>query len=60
MLGYCVGPSVDVSKSMAAERIGAMILGSTLVTEANLEEQYTIKFLFSPLVVYAIVFSSRV
>lgn len=53
MVGDCVGSSADVFESVAAEIIGAMILGSTLATEANLEESLAIKFLFFPLVVHA-------
>lgn len=55
MVGDCVGSSADVFESVAAEIIGAMILGSTLAAEANLEERYVIKFLFFPLVVHAMV-----
>jgi len=53
MVGDCVGSSADVFESVAAEIIGAMILGSTLAAEANLEERYLIKFLLFPLVVHA-------
>ena len=55
MVGDCVGSSADVFESVAAEIIGAMILGSTLAAEANLEERYLIKFLLFPLVVHAMV-----
>ena len=34
MVGDCVGSSADVFESVAAEIIGAMILGSTLAQEA--------------------------
>lgn len=33
MVGDCVGSSADVFESVAAEMIGAMILGSTLANE---------------------------
>ncbi|CAN0457678.1 unnamed protein product, partial [Hapterophycus canaliculatus] len=33
MVGDCVGSSADVFESVAAEMIGAMILGSTLAKE---------------------------
>lgn len=35
MVGDCVGSSADVFESVAAEMIGAMILGSTLAKEAR-------------------------
>ena len=50
MVGDCVGSSADLFESVAAEMIGAMILGSTLANEANFEEGQTIRFLFFPLV----------
>lgn len=53
MVGDCVGSSADVFESVAAEIIGAMILGSTLATEAVMEQNVAIKFLFFPLVVHA-------
>jgi len=53
MVGDCVGSSADVFESVAAEIIGAMILGSTLATEANMDDDGIIKFLFFPLVVHA-------
>lgn len=53
MVGDCVGSSADVFESVAAEIIGAMILGSTLAKEADLDEHTTIQFLFFPLVVHA-------
>lgn len=53
MVGDCVGSSADVFESVAAEIIGAMILGSTVVTEAQLNSNDVIKFLFFPLIVHA-------
>ena len=53
MVGDCVGSSADVFESVAAEIIGAMILGSTLVQEAGLDNSQAIKFLFFPLMVHA-------
>lgn len=53
MVGDCVGSSADVFESVAAEIIGAMILGSTLATEAGMDANTTSKFLFFPLVVHA-------
>mmetsp|Transcript_8103 Transcript_8103/g.12053 ORF Transcript_8103/g.12053 Transcript_8103/m.12053 type:complete len:874 (-) Transcript_8103:192-2813(-) len=53
MVGDCVGSSADVFESVAAEIIGAMILGSTLAKEAELDPTTTIQFLFFPLVVHA-------
>eukprot|EP00520_Triparma_pacifica_P006207 CAMPEP_0118656952 /NCGR_PEP_ID=MMETSP0785-20121206/13753_1 /TAXON_ID=91992 /ORGANISM="Bolidomonas pacifica, Strain CCMP 1866" /LENGTH=797 /DNA_ID=CAMNT_0006549825 /DNA_START=199 /DNA_END=2589 /DNA_ORIENTATION=- len=52
MVGDCVGSSADVFESVAAEIIGAMILGSTLSTEANLPEGETSKFILFPLLVH--------
>ncbi|DAZ94687.1 TPA: hypothetical protein N0F65_000002 [Lagenidium giganteum] len=51
MVGDCVGSSADVFESVAAEIIGAMILGGTLAKEANM--QYPIAFVFFPIVVHA-------
>lgn len=51
MVGDCVGSSADVFESVAAEIIGAMILGGTLAREAQL--QYPIAFVFFPVVVHA-------
>jgi len=53
MVGDCVGSSADVFESVAAEIIGAMILGSSLSREANMSDDVAIKFLFFPLVVHA-------
>ncbi len=53
MVGDCVGSSADVFESVAAEIIGAMILGSTLANEANMENVYANKFVLFPLVVHA-------
>jgi len=53
MVGDCVGSSADVFESVAAEIIGAMILGSTLSAEAEFDYEVAIRFLFFPLVVHA-------
>ena len=54
MVGDCVGSSADVFESVAAEIIGAMILGSTVATEAGMaNDKQGIKFIFFPLVVHA-------
>ncbi|TMW66093.1 hypothetical protein Poli38472_003858 [Pythium oligandrum] len=51
MVGDCVGSSADVFESVAAEIIGAMILGGTLAKEAKLD--YPVAFVFFPVVVHA-------
>ncbi|CAN0265427.1 unnamed protein product, partial [Discosporangium mesarthrocarpum] len=51
MVGDCVGSSADVFESVAAEVIGAMILGSTLAAEAELPRPML--FMFFPVVVHA-------
>ena len=53
MVGDCVGSSADVFESVAAEIIGAMILGSTLADEAGMNHNHAAKFVFFPLVVHA-------
>jgi H(+)-translocating pyrophosphatase len=53
MVGDCVGSSADVFESVAAEIIGAMILGSTLADEAGMSHNHATKFMFFPLVVHA-------
>jgi H(+)-translocating pyrophosphatase len=53
MVGDCVGSSADVFESVAAEIIGAMILGSTVVNEAGLEGNQVAKILLFPLLVHA-------
>ena len=53
MVGDCVGSSADVFESVAAEIIGAMILGSTLSTESGMNAAAATKFLLFPLVVHA-------
>jgi inorganic pyrophosphatase len=53
MVGDCVGSSADVFESVAAEIIGAMILGSTLADEAGMSEYQAAKFVFFPLIVHA-------
>ena len=50
MVGDCVGSSADVFESVAAEIIGAMILGSTLTKEARVEST---GFILFPLMVHA-------
>lgn len=50
MVGDCVGSSSDVFESVAAEIIGAMILGSTLAQEAGLADPTPL--MFFPLVVH--------
>ena len=52
MVGDCVGSSADVFESVAAEIIGAMILGSTLAKEGNLPEEEMAKFVLFPLLVH--------
>ncbi|CBJ25689.1 vacuolar-type H-translocating inorganic pyrophosphatase [Ectocarpus siliculosus] len=52
MVGDCVGSSADVFESVAAEMIGAMILGSTLAKEASLPS--AVPFIFFPVVVHAL------
>jgi len=51
MVGDCVGSSADVFESVAAEIIGAMILGGTMAAEGEVEQP--MKFMFFPLVVHA-------
>eukprot|EP00510_Aplanochytrium_minuta_P001902 CAMPEP_0184014398 /NCGR_PEP_ID=MMETSP0954-20121128/5628_1 /TAXON_ID=627963 /ORGANISM="Aplanochytrium sp, Strain PBS07" /LENGTH=728 /DNA_ID=CAMNT_0026294857 /DNA_START=561 /DNA_END=2747 /DNA_ORIENTATION=- len=51
MVGDCVGSSADVFESVAAEIIGAMILGAALAKEANLENP--VRFVFFPVVIHA-------
>lgn len=53
MVGDCVGSSADVFESVAAEIIGAMILGSTLASESNMASDIGSKFVLFPLVVHA-------
>ncbi len=53
MVGDCVGSSSDVFESVAAEIIGAMILGSTLAAESNMDHIQATKFVFFPLIVHA-------
>lgn len=53
MVGDCVGSSADVFESVAAEIIGAMILGSTLAVEAKMDDLQATRFVFFPLVVHA-------
>lgn len=52
-VGDCVGSSADVFESVAAEIVGAMILGLTLASETGTESSIATKFLFFPLVVHA-------
>jgi H+-translocating diphosphatase len=51
MVGDCVGSSADVFESVAAEIIGAMILGSTLAEEHGMTS--TVKYMLFPLAVHA-------
>jgi len=51
MVGDCVGSSADVFESVAAEIIGAMILGSTLAKEHKMES--VLPFMLFPLCVHA-------
>ena len=51
MVGDCVGSSADIFESIAAEIIGAMILGGTLAKEANLPSAAA--FVFFPVMVHA-------
>eukprot|EP00591_Stephanopyxis_turris_P008500 CAMPEP_0195517064 /NCGR_PEP_ID=MMETSP0794_2-20130614/9541_1 /TAXON_ID=515487 /ORGANISM="Stephanopyxis turris, Strain CCMP 815" /LENGTH=836 /DNA_ID=CAMNT_0040645807 /DNA_START=216 /DNA_END=2726 /DNA_ORIENTATION=+ len=53
MVGDCVGSSADVFESVAAEIIGAMILGTTLARESGMDDASATKFLFFPLIVHA-------
>jgi len=53
MVGDCVGSSADVFESVAAEIIGAMILGSTLADETGMTHKNATKFVFFPLIVHA-------
>jgi H+-translocating diphosphatase len=50
-VGDCVGSSADVFESVAAEIIGAMILGSTLAKEHGMES--VLPFMLFPLCVHA-------
>jgi H(+)-translocating pyrophosphatase len=50
-VGDCVGSSADVFESVAAEIIGAMILGSTLAKEHKMES--VLPFMLFPLCVHA-------
>ncbi|CAM9975596.1 unnamed protein product [Ectocarpus fasciculatus] len=52
MVGDCVGSSADIFESVAAEIIGAMILGATLAKEEGLE--VPIKYVLFPLCVHAV------
>ncbi|GMH59307.1 hypothetical protein TL16_g02803, partial [Triparma laevis f. inornata] len=52
MVGDCVGSSADVFESVAAEIIGAMILGSTLATTSNLPAHETSKYILFPLMIH--------
>ena len=51
MVGDCVGSSADIFESVAAEIIGAMILGGTLAREGGLESPSA--FIFFPVVIHA-------
>ena len=51
MVGDCVGSSADIFESVAAEIIGAMILGGALAKEAGVESPSA--FIFFPLMIHA-------
>ena len=51
MVGDCVGSSADIFESVAAEIIGAMILGGTLATELQVEDPAA--FVFFPVMIHA-------
>ncbi|KAF0683416.1 Aste57867_24540 [Aphanomyces stellatus] len=51
MVGDCVGSSADVFESVAAEIIGAMILGGSLAKEGHIPSP--VSFVFFPVVVHA-------
>jgi Na+/H+-translocating membrane pyrophosphatase len=53
MVGDCVGSSADVFESVAAEIIGAMILGSSLAAEYRMDSNESIRYVFFPLIVHA-------
>ena len=53
MVGDCVGSSADIFESVAAEIIGAMILGSTLARESSMAKDEAVRFVFFPLIVHA-------
>ena len=53
MVGDCVGSSADVFESVAAEIIGAMILGATLSSEHGMENAIACNYMLFPLVVHA-------
>lgn len=52
MVGDCVGSSADLFESIAAEIIGAMILGGVLASEADVDV-HAPSFVFFPVVVHA-------
>lgn len=51
MVGDCVGSSADIFESVAAEIIGAMILGGTLASELGVEDPSA--FVFFPVMIHA-------
>ncbi|CAE7902154.1 AVPL2, partial [Symbiodinium sp. KB8] len=51
MVGDCVGSSADIFESVAAEIIGAMILGGTLASELQVEDPAA--FVFFPVMIHA-------
>jgi inorganic pyrophosphatase len=51
MVGDCVGSSADIFESIAAEIIGAMILGGALASEGQVEAPSA--FVFFPLLIHA-------
>ncbi|EME31068.1 Pyrophosphate-energized membrane proton pump 3 [Galdieria sulphuraria] len=60
-VGDCAGRGADLFESIAAENIGAMILGATLSRTCNLPESEQITFTLFPLFVHALgIFSSSI
>lgn len=51
MVGDCVGSSADIFESVAAEIIGAMILGGSLAREGNIADP--LAFVYFPLMIHA-------
>lgn len=60
-VGDCAGRGADLFESIAAENIGAMILGATLSRTCNLPEHEQITYTLFPLFVHALgIFSSSI
>ena len=53
MVGDCVGSSADIFESVAAEIIGAMILGGSLANEAETGIANPLTFVYFPLMIHA-------